>query len=69
MDNTEESKQSIDHIKNEVLDFLQQDLQAAEFSLAIFSAAILSYRKDTCLRPLPDFLDADSGEQRLEKLV
>jgi len=69
MDNSEDSKESVDQIKNEVLQFLQHDLQAAEFSLAIFSAAILSYRKDTCLRPLPDFLDADSGEQRLEKLV
>ena len=64
---------TVEQIKEAVLNVIKDDLQAAEFSIAIFSAAILSYRKDTCLRPCPNILETSSlsadTEQRLLKLV
>ena len=48
---------------------IKQDPIAAEFRLAIFSAALLSYRKNSCVLPFPPgFLDKD-GNKNIKKLV
>ena len=64
--------QNVEQMKKDVLETIKDDLEAAEFSFAIFSAAVLSYRKDTCLRPYPDIFEASvvtDTEQRLHRLV
>lgn len=64
--------QNVEQMKKDVLETIKIDLQAAEFSIAIFSAAVLSYRKDTCLRPYPDIFEASvllDTEERLHRLV
>ena len=46
-----------------------QDEMAAEFRLAIFSAALLSYRRGSCVLPFPpSFVDID-GNKDLCRLV
>jgi len=65
------NEKTIEEIKLIVLEAIKNDLKAAEVSLAIFSAALLSYRKDTCLRPCPNIFDDNSIDQdkKLDKLV
>lgn len=48
---------------------IKKDPLAAEFRLAIFSAALLSYRKNSCVLPFPSaFVNAD-GSKDIDKLV
>ena len=48
---------------------IQNDPAAAEFKIAIFSAALLSYRRSSCVLPFPPcFINAD-GTKCLEHLV
>jgi len=52
-----------------VLDFIEEDILGAELKFALFSAALMSYRKDTCLRPFPDFLSgSETDEKQIERL-
>lgn len=55
-----------------VLKAIEEDTLGSEFQIALFSAALLSYRKDSCLRPFPEFLQegsASNSVKNMEKLV
>lgn len=52
----------------EVLSSIEKDTAGAEFNFAIFSAALLSYRKNTCLRPYPNCY-GDNEIDNFEHLV
>ena len=48
---------------------IEQDQLAAEFKLAIFSSALLSYRRNSCVLPFPPgFVDRD-GNKDIGRLV
>lgn len=54
-----------------VLKAIEEDTLGSEFQIALFSAALLSYRKDSCLRPFPEFLQegsASNSVKNMEKL-
>ena len=52
-----------------VIDALHKDPLAVELQLALFSSALISYRKDSCLRPFPEFFQNGSEEKNMELLV
>ena len=58
-----------DTIMENVLESLNKNMPDAELKLAMFSAALLSYRKETCLRPFPEYLIQDNGNKSVEYLV
>ena len=58
-----------DTIMENVLESLNKNMSDAELKLAMFSAALLSYRKETCLRPFPEYLIQDNGNKSVEYLV
>ena len=64
---------STDELQRSVLEALSEDQLSVELKLALFSAALLSYRADSCLRPYPDFLQDGAGqggeEKDMERLV
>lgn len=58
-----------DDIQQVVIDALHQDILAVELQLALLSSALISYRKDSCLRPYPPILHDGSDEKDMESLV
>ena len=61
-------------LQKRVVDRLNCDNVAAEYKMALFSSALLSYRKDSCVRPFPAFLKESSiggviENRNLDKLV
>eukprot|EP00794_Sanderia_malayensis_P010020 gene10020-11043_t len=47
---------------------IKEDPAAAEFKVAIFSAALLSYRKSSCVLPFPPSFVNEDGTKCIEKL-
>jgi len=62
------SNENEDDIQKVVVDALNQDFLAVELQLALLSSALISYRKDSCLRPYPAILQHVAEEKDMEHL-
>ena len=56
-------------IYEETIHKIKEDRLAAEFKIAMFSAALLSYRKNSCLLPFPPAFTEGDGTKNIHKLV
>lgn len=48
---------------------IRKDPVAAEFKIAIFSAAVLSYRHSSCVLPFPPAFVNEDGTKNIKRLV
>ena len=48
---------------------IRKDPVAAEFKIAIFSAALLSYRHSSCVLPFPPSFISEDGTKNIKRLV
>eukprot|EP00795_Rhopilema_esculentum_P005965 gene5965-11318_t len=59
---------ALQEIYEETINKIKEDRSAAEFKIAMFSAALLSYRKNSCLLPFPPAFTENDGTKNIHNV-